>query len=224
MSKKIYCAGTSDSTQQRCGIVVPKEGDYCRYHKNQHVVARVSDSGSEIESLVERMDTDITRVDELGPQMLPMPPIPMPHIPQQYPPPSYVNIENQLTESMNVQIKTRQELLDFRKENNLQLTYIHDLVTHFGNLNTNTKNKTPSEKGLLRKAMSLYYHDNKNDPEMIKELLGRLKQACVLHAKATKVPYQNIKIVTDNKFETSSIEIQQAYKERAMHAIRGKIV
>jgi hypothetical protein len=71
----------------------------------------------------------------------------------------------------------------------------------------------PSDKRIWRKAKYLYYREVKNDEEILKTILTRLKSSDLIHQGATtkNIPWMNVKMVSDHMFDNKSDVDKQMY-------------
>jgi hypothetical protein len=87
------------------------------------------------------------------------------------------------------------------------------------------KPKQITEKGLLRKAKFMFYHDNKTHKDILGEIVPRLESAGLLFKRKSVVegvevfkdviPWQMVKEGTDALFETLPDESRDLYLEKA---------
>lgn len=69
-------------------------------------------------------------------------------------------------------------------------------------------------KGILRKAKSIYYHENKERPEIIKDVTGRLETAGLYVVKASgkpMIPWRIIREYTDREFDLLDTKDKRDY-------------
>ena len=80
--------------------------------------------------------------------------------------------------------------------------------------------KRKSAKGFLRKAKSIYYHENKTRSDILKDVKERLEKAGLYIISSGKpvIPWRIIREYTDREFDLLSTEVMRKYLIAAVDA------